>query len=247
MRSSSSVLQRQPGADAPPLQVVGGAVLVALLLTLPWLGPLSFPFRMLTTIVHELSHGLAALLTGGSFLRFQIAADGSGVAYTAGGWRWLIIPAGYLGSALFGAVLIRASSSVGFSRGLLAAVGVGLLLLSLRFGVPSIFGARPLGGLLTVASGTLLGAAFLWVARRAAALWSAFLVLVVALQSGLNAFGDIQTLIGLSTPGLQARTDAQSMADLTYLPAIVWALLWALVAAALLGWAVWRTWFRARR
>lgn len=247
MRRAPPVFQRRLSADAPPLQVVGGAVLAALLLTLPWLGPLSFPLRMLTTIVHELSHGLAALLTGGAFVRFQIAADGSGVAYTAGGWRWLIIPAGYLGSALFGALLIWASSSVRASRGLLAGLGLGLLLLSLRFGVPSIFGVSLLAGLLTVVSGVLLGAAFLWVARRAAAHWSAFLVLVLALHSGLNAFGDLQTLIGLSsTPGLRVATDAQSMAALTGLPALLWALLWALVAALLLGWAVWRTWLRSR-
>ena len=49
------------------------------------------------TLVHELSHGLAALLTGGRFVQFTITPDASGLATSAGGWRWLIIPAGYLG------------------------------------------------------------------------------------------------------------------------------------------------------
>ncbi len=47
------------------------------------LGPLAYPFRLLTTIVHELSHGMVTLLTGGFFLRFVIFPDGAGVDYTA--------------------------------------------------------------------------------------------------------------------------------------------------------------------
>ncbi|GAB4192052.1 MAG: M50 family metallopeptidase [Roseiflexaceae bacterium] len=231
--------------DTPSLQLIGGAALIALLLTAPWLGPLNLPFRLLSTIVHELCHGLAALLTGGTFVRFQIAPDGSGLAYTAGGWRLLIMPAGYLGSALFGALLISVSRSVRACRAVLGALGLGLLLLSLRYGVPTIFSA-PLAGLLTVISGVLLGAAFLWVAARTTPQWSALLVMVVALQSGFNAFGDLMTLVGLSANGPAVRTDAQSMAAATGLPAILWAVLWAIMASAILGWAVWRTWIKPR-
>ncbi len=231
--------------DTPSLRLIGGAALIALLLTVPWLGPLNLPFRMLSTIVHELCHGLAALLTGGSFERFLIAPDGSGLAYTAGGWRLAILPAGYLGSALFGALLIWASRSVRVCRAVLAGLGLGLLVLSLRYGVPGIL-AAPLVGLLTVASGALLGAAFLWVAARPDPRWSALLVMVVALQAGFNAFGDLMTLIGLSAQGPAVRTDAQSMAALTGLPAALWAVLWAIMASAILGWAVWRTWIRPR-
>ncbi|PIV32542.1 MAG: peptidase M50, partial [Lysobacterales bacterium CG02_land_8_20_14_3_00_62_12] len=46
----------------------------------PWLGWLVFPFRLFGTFVHELSHGLAAVLTGGDFVRFTVHPDLSGRA-----------------------------------------------------------------------------------------------------------------------------------------------------------------------
>ena len=57
---------------ADSLKLIAGAAAVAALIAwLPWLGPLAFPFRLLSTLVHELSHGLAALATGGRSLRID--------------------------------------------------------------------------------------------------------------------------------------------------------------------------------
>jgi hypothetical protein len=36
--------------------------------------------------------------------------------------------------------------------------------------------------------------------------------------------------------------DARSMAQLTLIPAIIWAVLWALTAGVLIGGAIWITW-----
>jgi hypothetical protein len=119
-----------------------------------------------------------------------------------------------------------------------------VLLLSLRYGLPSIFSAQPLGGLLATASGALLGAAFLFAARRASAAWALFLTNLVAIMAGLTAFGDLLGLIGLSSRAGGVATDARSMAELTAIPAIAWAVLWAAVAAAAIGWAAWRAWLR---
>ncbi len=88
--------------------------------------------------------------------------------------------------------------------------------------------------LITVVAGTLLGAAFLLVARRATPVWTLFLTNLLAIQAGLTAFSDLFALIHLSS-GLFSQTsnDAQSMAQITFVPALVWAALWALLAAAL--------------
>jgi hypothetical protein len=67
---------------------------------------LTLPFRLFVTMIHELGHGVAAVLAGGSFLHFEITRRGAGLAYTSGGWRWVIIQAGYLGTAVFGAGLL---------------------------------------------------------------------------------------------------------------------------------------------
>ena len=149
------------GNTTPPAALTPGiTTLIAALsaIVLGWLGPLAYPFRLLTTIVHELSHGLVTLLTGGVFLRFVVFPDGAGMAYTAGGIRWLIIPAGYVGAALFGAALITLGRSHQRSRVALGVLGAALALLTLRYGLPTVFSAQFLSGLLTVGTGVGLGA-----------------------------------------------------------------------------------------
>jgi hypothetical protein len=226
------------------LTLIGLAGLVALLIAfMPGLGWLGYPFRLLITMVHELAHGLAALLTGGEFRRFVISADGAGLAYTAGGWRWVIIPAGYVGVALFGAVLILLGRSHRWSRMALAVIGGLMILLSLRYGAPSIVSGDFLNGILTTVTGVIFGCFFVGVAWKAAPGWIIFLLHLVALQAGLTAFSDLATVIGLSTNFFNApANDARSMAELTFIPAIIWAVLWVIVAVGLIGGAIWATW-----
>ncbi|MBC8100177.1 MAG: M50 family metallopeptidase, partial [Armatimonadetes bacterium] len=78
--------------------------------------PLLYPIRLFVTYVHEAGHSLMALLTGGRVVGFVVHPDGSGLATTAGGSRALILPAGYLGAALFGAVLFYLVNRVRYTR-----------------------------------------------------------------------------------------------------------------------------------
>jgi len=226
------------------LTLIGLAGLTSLLLAMvPVFSLLNYPFRLLLTMVHELGHGLAALLTGGHFVRFVVYPNGAGLAYTAGGWRFAIIPSGYVGLALFGAGLIMLGRSHRWSRTAMAIIGGGMMVLAARYGVPSIFSADFLSGLLTTVSGLLFGGAFLWVAVKAAPGWIIYLLHLVAIQAGLTAFSDLVGLIGLSTRFFNApANDAQSMAQITFIPAFVWAMLWAAAAIVLIGGAIWNTW-----
>lgn len=228
------------------LILIGLAGLAAMLLmAIPWFGPINYSFRLLITMVHELGHGLAAILTGGTFVRFVVFPDGSGLAYTAGGWRLLVIPAGYLGVVLFGAILILLGRNHRWSRIAMVVIGLIVILFSLRYGTPSIFTNQLLSGVLTTVSGVFFGGLFLLVALKASNRWIVFLLHFVAIQAALTAFSDIVTVIGLSIPSLTpARSDAQSMADLTFIPAIVWAVLWAIAAVLLIGGAIWLTWLK---
>jgi hypothetical protein len=232
------------------LTLIGLAGLASLLIAiLPLVGLLNYPFRLLLTMVHELGHGLAALLTGGSFIRFVVFPNGSGLAYTAGGWSLLVTSAGYLAVAVFGAILILLGRNQRWSRIALGVIGGAMILLSLRYGVPSIFSfGHILGGLLTTFAGLIFGAFFIWVALKAAAGWIVFLIHLVAIQAGLTAFSDLTGLIGLSTRFFNTpANDAQSMAEMTFVPAVVWALLWVVVAVLLIGGAIWLTWLRPSR
>ncbi|MCU4162486.1 M50 family metallopeptidase [Carboxylicivirga caseinilyticus] len=65
-----------------------------------------YPITLLVTIFHETGHALFALITGGSVHGIQINNDGSGYAMVAGGWAILVIPGGYIGSALWGNLIL---------------------------------------------------------------------------------------------------------------------------------------------
>lgn len=248
IRTLFSPAVRDNFSNRQTLTLIGLAGLASLLMaTLPIVGLINYPFRLLLTIVHELGHGLAALLTGGRFIHFVVHPDGSGLATTAGGWRFVVIPAGYLGVALFGAALIFLGRNHRWSRIAMAVIGGVMLLLSLRFGLPAVF-SSPLSGMLTTISGLIFGVLFLWTAIKAPPGWIIFLVHLVAIQAALTGFSDLMTLIGLSTRFFDApATDAQSMARLTFIPAVVWAGLWAIMALLIIGGAIWLTWISPNR
>ena len=70
----------------------------------------TLPARHLGIFVHEMGHGLSTLLTGGRFLWFQMELMSGGVAVTSGGVRGLTLLGGLLGPALFGSLLLVAST-----------------------------------------------------------------------------------------------------------------------------------------
>jgi hypothetical protein len=195
-------------------ELAGLAVLTLVLLVLwqiPGVGLVVYPFRLFGTFVHEISHGLAALATGGDFHRFTVSPDLSGLAWSAGGWRWVISSAGYVGSAVFGGVLILLAARGVASRVLLMALGLVLGVLCLLF-VRNLFG---------IATGLALAAAMFIV------------LLVLALQLVLDGFNSLFTLLRLSAAS-NVQTDALSMAQATGVPAVLWTVVWAAISLAML-------------
>ena len=189
----------------------------------PWLGWLVYPFRLFGTFVHELSHGLAAIATGGDFVRFAVSPDLSGVAHSAGGIRIVVASAGYVGSAIFGGLLLAAHARLLSARSLLFVLGVGFALLCLLF-VRNLFG---------IAGALAITAALFAAALRLPAGWRDTLVDVLALQLILDGYNSLFTVFTLARNGA-TETDAHTMATLTLLPATWWAVIWMLVSTAVL-------------
>jgi hypothetical protein len=202
------------------LLLLGAAIL--LLWRVPWLGWLVYPFRVFGTFVHELSHGLAAVLTGGEFQRFTVSADLSGLAWSAGGVRWIVASAGYVGSAVFGGLLVLLADRGVSSRTLLLALGIGLALLSLLF-VRNLFG---------IAAGLSLGVLLVVAGRMLRAHWADLLLLTLALQSMLDGFNSLLNVMVLSRRD-DIQTDAHAMAELSGMPAMSWVLAWSLLSAVI--------------
>jgi hypothetical protein len=91
---------------------------------------LAYPLMLLSTLFHELGHGLAALAVGGSFESLAIFADGSGVARHAGGsgpvGNAIVAAGGLVGPAIVAAIGLVAARSAKGARGFLGALGVAL-------------------------------------------------------------------------------------------------------------------------
>lgn len=209
------------GRDLGALVFVALAILV--LWHVPGLGLLFYPFRVFGTFVHEISHGLAAIATGGTFQRFVVNPDLSGTAWSAGGWSWLITSAGYIGSAVFGGALVLAAARGVRAQTLLFWLGAALGLLCLLF-VRNLFG---------IASGLLLATALIVAAQRLPARWAEGLLLILAVQLMLGGLESLFGLVRLSAAS-QSLTDAAIMAQATGVPALVWAVVWTVISLAML-------------
>ncbi len=97
------------------------------LVFLLWNTPLVFPLKVLVIFLHELSHGLAALLTGGSIEQISISARLGGHALTRGGNVFLILSAGYVGSLILGALVLLLALRTHADRAVMAIFGAVLL------------------------------------------------------------------------------------------------------------------------
>ena len=67
---------------------------------------LLYPIRVFVTFLHELGHAAGALLTGGKVESIVIEPNTGGMTTTLNGNRPITIAGGYIGSALFGNIMV---------------------------------------------------------------------------------------------------------------------------------------------
>jgi len=204
---------------------------------IPYAEYLVYPIRLFVTFIHEGSHALVAILTGGSVQSLTIASDGSGAVYAApSGFLGQILTssAGYLGTAFFGVLmlyLIRRSVS---PRRILFGAGAFVGVMTLVFGILSpIFNFLslqvPFSSLLfTVVAGAILSAGLFATARFASLRVANFAVAFLAVQCLLNALSDLKTVLLINAPlvGSDISSDAGNMAAATGIPGFLWVVVW---------------------
>lgn len=197
-----------------------GTLLVLLILIgVLWDTGVVYPLKILVVFFHELSHGLAAIITGGEIVRIELSSMQGGVCYTRGGSRFLITTAGYLGSLLWGGTILMLAARTRFDRQMAAALGVMMLIIAVLFIRPFIsFGM----GFVLLTSLVLIGLGF-----KAPESVNDFLLRTIGLTSCLYAPLDIKSDI-LDRPHL--RSDAVNLADHTGIPAMVWGIVWITIA-----------------
>jgi hypothetical protein len=65
--------------------LIAGVAVTVLLWIIPGGGWLGYPLMLLSTVPHELGHGITAMLTGAHFDKLQLFSNGSGVASSRAG------------------------------------------------------------------------------------------------------------------------------------------------------------------
>jgi hypothetical protein len=192
------------------------------------------PLLYLSTLVHELGHGLAAILVGGHFDRLEMWGDGSGVAWTAARSNWqhaLITAGGLVGPAFAAALGFVAARRPGSSRWALGAIGL-VLLWAIVFKVRTGFGLAVTGA---VAGGAVL------VAWRARADWAQLVLGFLSVQLALSVFsrGDYLFMEKAQTGAGVGLSDSAAIGQAIGGPYWLWGTLCGAVSVLALVFGAW--------
>ena len=182
-----------------------------------WNSFFTFPVKLLVVLLHESSHGLMTLLTGGRIIEMQVTYQLGGACISKGGNALFIAPAGYIGSALLGALIFASTRNFRFSSVVCNILALVFLLLVVLY-IKTIFGI-----LFTLGFSVL----FFLSPRFLPNFLHFFLLRTIGIISSLYVITDIKE--DLLTQGVH-HTDATVMASLTHVPAIGWGLLMFLIS-----------------
>ncbi len=180
----------------------------------------SIPLNWLETYFHEISHGIAALLTGGEIMRIELFPNGSGICTTRGGLSFFITFFGYAGATLWGWLIFKLANSHQRVAQIFSGIMITVLLASL------VFWARDI---LTIIIISTLAVLFVFTIKMSRLYY---------LQITLKFFGLSILLNSLFSPTylFDGRNlgDGATLSSMTMIPEIVWVLIWCAIAIAAL-------------
>ena len=182
-----------------------------------------YPLKIFVVFMHEVSHGLAAVVTGGRIVEIHINPQQGGHALTQGGSRFWTLTAGYLGSLLWGGLILLLAARTHLDKAISIFIGLGMVVISIIFGESRFTWLFGIGfGVVLLAIGFFLSEAVNdWILR------------VIGVTSCLYAILDIKSDV-LDRSHL--RSDARMLSEVTGLPTEFWGILWILIAIGLTFW-----------
>ena len=194
-----------------------GIILIFVAVTLLWNTPVVYPLKIFVVFMHEISHGVAAMATGGQIIEIVVVSQEGGHAITRGGSRFWTLTAGYLGSMIWGGVILLLAARARLDNTLSVIIGIGMIAISILY-------LRNLFGLLF---GIAFGAALLISGKFLNKSVNRWILQVIGITSCLYAILDIKSDIIDRT---HLRSDARMLAEMTNLPTLFWGVLWIFLA-----------------
>ena len=197
----------------------GGIILIFVAVTLLWNTPVVYPLKIFVVFMHEISHGIAAMATGGKIVEIVVVSQEGGHAITRGGSPFWTLTAGYLGSMIWGGLILLLAARARLDNTLSVIIGIGMIVVSVLY-------LRNLFGLLF---GIGFGAALLISGKFLNKSVNRWILQVIGVTSCLYAILDIKSDI---LDRAHLRSDARMLAEMTKLPTLFWGVLWILLAIA---------------
>jgi hypothetical protein len=245
--SRPAEITRSAAASGSKLRSAEIFLLVSVALTvLLWVVPhgrtIGYPLLLISTLVHELGHGVAGVLVGGDFDRFEMFANGSGVAHVVGYdgriARAVVSAGGLVGPAFAAALGFALARGPRRARGMLVGLGAALLL-------ADVLVVRNLFCWFFVTS---FAAILLVVALRAKPWASQLVLLFLSVQLSLSVFsrGDYLFTDRARTGAGDFPSDVAHMADALFLPYWFWGALCGAISVVVLALGVF-TFLRGER
>ncbi len=173
-----------------------------------------YPINLLVTFLHEFGHALGALITGGEVASLQINSDGSGLCWTRGGNRAIILMGGYIGSAILGNILFY----TGAKAPSLARFAMILLSISMIFSGLFWYNTMFTTGLLLIFAVAFIALA--WITD-----WSGDIIMFLGLASIIHIIEDFN---------VGPTSDLKQYAELFHvIPSSVWMYIWLIIVVIL--------------
>lgn len=236
----------EPPATAAPASartvLVASAAATLLLYNIPVVGRfLAWPLVLLSTLAHEMGHGLTALILGGRFLRLVMWPDGAGVAeIDLTGFdrirEALSSAGGLVGPAVAAALCFLLGRTGRGARACLLGLGIFLCAAEVLV-VRNLFGFFFVG---TLAALCLVGG------RRLPQEGAQLAVVFVGVQLALSVFSRADYLFspGAVNPEGSFPSDVMRMQHALWLPYWFWGALCGAFSVAVLVWGIGIYWRR---
>ncbi len=207
------------GATSRPWLSLGVAIgLTVGLYLIPYGHTIGYPLVLLSTLAHEMGHGIAGVLVGGNFDSFVLNSDASGVAHVSGYdgrfARAFVSAGGLCGPAVTAALAFVLARRAKVARYALIGTGV-MLVIALVWVVRSFFGWFFIG---------LTAAALLAIGLKAKETWAQLALVLVAVQLALSVFsrGDYLFTDTARMATGDMPSDVANMASALFLPYWFW-------------------------
>lgn len=239
--------------DRPSRRRILGTVAVSaalwLLLSSTW--PM-LPVRLVVTLVHEAGHALAIQLLGGTVDFVIINPHGGGLTSghvpspTSATAQVIVASAGYLGTALVGALMLEGATRL--RRGRIATITLAVLVTAIGLAwvpwqvEPDGFSAAATGsssgdGRFTVMVCVVAVLLLVALASQPIARLRTSVVIALATTFCLASIEDLRQVLDLSARG--GHSDAAAAAAVTPLSSWMWAAVWLLVGVGACALGVW--------